>query len=122
RNQAGTAAPVPAELDRGGRPAGPAADHEHRHAGSWRVAHGRSAAGTIGVRIPPSRSISTSTTSPGVRNHGGVRTYPTPSGVPVAITSPGSRVRVRLIRLSRSGTVKIMSLVVPSCTVSPLTR
>lgn len=44
------------------------------------------------LRSTPSRSISTSTTSPGLRNTGGVRAMPTPGGVPVKITSPGSSV------------------------------
>jgi len=40
----------------------------------------------------PSPSISTSITSPCLRNTGGFRANPTPGGVPVAITSPGSSV------------------------------
>jgi hypothetical protein len=40
----------------------------------------------------PSPSISTSTVSPDAKKTGGRRAIPTPAGVPVAITSPGSRV------------------------------
>ena len=38
--------------------------------------------------MPP--SISTSTTSPGFSHKGGLRAKPTPSGVPVEITSPAA--------------------------------
>ena len=37
-------------------------------------------------------SIVISTTSPGQRNFGGLKPIPTPSGVPVAMISPGSNV------------------------------
>ncbi len=47
----------------------------------------------IGVRSVPIDSISTSTVSPAWSRRGGVRRNPTPSGVPVASTSPGRRVR-----------------------------
>jgi len=48
-----------------------------------------------GFRSRPTPSISTSTVSPGFSHKGGVRLAPTPPGVPVAITSPGSsRVKV----------------------------
>src|SRR6202042_1616506 len=43
-------------------------------------------------RSVPIRSISTSKTSPSAKNSGGLRAKPTPSGVPVAITSPGRSV------------------------------
>lgn len=43
----------------------------------------------IGVTSLPIPSISISTTSPGLRNCGGFRPAPTPSGVPLEITSPG---------------------------------
>ena len=41
----------------------------------------------------PIRSISTVIRSPSPRKRGGSRKAPTPPGVPVAITSPGSRVK-----------------------------
>src|SRR5438552_16487566 len=43
-------------------------------------------------RTDPSFSIRTSNTSPALSVTGGSRKNPTPSGVPVAITSPGSSV------------------------------
>ncbi len=43
----------------------------------------------------PMRSISTVTRSPSPRNRGGSRNAPTPPGVPVAMTSPGSSVNER---------------------------
>lgn len=46
----------------------------------------------IRLSSTPIFSISTSTTSPDLRKTGGVRLKPTPGGVPVRITSPGSRV------------------------------
>ena len=42
--------------------------------------------------MAPMPSISHVTTSPGLRNRGGFRKQPTPGGVPVKMTSPGSRV------------------------------
>src|SRR5438874_696937 len=51
---------------------------------------------TIGVRMDPTRSISTVTSSPGWRRRGGRRVYPTPLGVPVTTRSPGYRVIVSL--------------------------
>ncbi len=48
----------------------------------------------IGVRSVPMPSISIVTTSPGLRNSGGLRPAPTPSGVPLEITSPGYSVRI----------------------------
>jgi hypothetical protein len=47
-----------------------------------------------GFNNTPSPSTSTSTTSPGLRKTGGFRAKPTPGGVPVAMTSPGSSVTV----------------------------
>src|SRR5690606_8268152 len=52
------------------------------------------ACATIGLRSRPTPSISTSTTSPGFMNLGGLRLHPTPAGVPVTITSPGTRVKM----------------------------
>ena len=43
----------------------------------------------IGVVRVPMPSIVIETTSPGLRNSGGFRPAPTPSGVPVEMTSPG---------------------------------
>ena len=50
-------------------------------------AHAGSA--TTGLRRMPMPLISTSTTSPGTIQSGGLRACATPSGVPVAMTSPG---------------------------------
>src|SRR6478609_8790851 len=76
---------------------------------------------TIGVVTDPTPATVTSTTSPATRYRGGVRLNPTPSGVPVATTSPGFRV-ITSDRYARSSpTPNTMSAVVPSCTVSPLT-
>lgn len=49
----------------------------------------------------PIFSISTLTTSPSLRNNGGWRVKPTPSGVPVRITVPGNSVieRLRLLMM-----------------------
>jgi transcriptional regulator GlxA family with amidase domain len=44
----------------------------------------------MALRSTPTRSISISTTSPAFIHSGGVRLAPTPPGVPVTITSPGS--------------------------------
>jgi hypothetical protein len=44
------------------------------------------------VRSTPIAEISTSNTSPGFFQSGGLRLWPTPSGVPVAMTSPGCSV------------------------------
>ena len=61
-----------AELDGGDEATGAAADNQHIDVADAR--HGRSVAATIGVRSVPSRFTSTSTTSPGVRYQGGLRT------------------------------------------------
>ena len=47
---------------------------------------------TILLRSAPMASIADSITSPGWRYSGGVRPWPTPAGVPVAMMSPGSSV------------------------------
>src|SRR6185436_16080836 len=52
---------------------------------------------TTGFRKTPIFSISTSTTSPSFKKIGGVRLKPTPSGVPVAMMSPASKVINRLM-------------------------
>ena len=49
---------------------------------------------TMGLRSRPTDSISTSTTSPGFMYHEGLRLQPTPAGVPVMITSPGTSVKM----------------------------
>ena len=77
---------------------------------------------TTGLDSTPRPSTSTSTTSPGLRNTGGFRAKPTPGGVPVAITSPGSSVTV----CDRNDTMwsmpKISWSVDESCIVLPLSR
>jgi hypothetical protein len=55
------------------------------------VVQSEPATGFLRTPIP---SISISTISPGLRKIGGLRTNPTPLGVPVEITSPGSSVMV----------------------------
>src|SRR5207253_1991765 len=58
-------------------------------------ADGRAAAGGLGARqrsvfsSTPMPSTSRRTTSPRLRYFGGLKPMPTPTGVPVAITSPG---------------------------------
>ena len=47
---------------------------------------------TTGLRSTPTLPISTSQTSPSTSQRCGSRPMPTPLGVPVAITSPGSSV------------------------------
>ena len=68
------------------------------------------------------RSISTSTTSPSRSQRGGRAAAPTPAGVPVRITSPGSSVMRREAKAITSATGKIISLVRADCTVRPETR
>ena len=58
----------------------------------------------------PTFSISTSTTSPGLRNTGGLRVKPTPAGVPVAMTSPGTRSKIIEAYSIRRGILKIEML------------
>src|SRR6266508_473361 len=75
----------------------------------------------IRVSSTPSPSISTRISSPALRNSGGLRPAPTPDGVPVAITSPGSSA-ITLARCSITwATVKIISLVFESCLTCPFT-
>src|SRR5829696_1009311 len=64
-------------------------------------------------------SISTSISSPGLRNTGGLRAKPTPGGVPVAITSPGSSVIDSDKNSINAGTPKISWSVFESCIVCP---
>ena len=60
---------------------------------SARAQHARTAqrdSSTTGFRSTPIPEISTSSTSPALSQTGGWRLLPTPPGVPVAITSPGT--------------------------------
>src|SRR6185436_8895938 len=66
----------------------------------------------------PSPSTSTETVSPSRRKM--PLRPPTPAGVPVAMMSPGTSVVVRDSQAIVSTTEKIMSLVLPSWTTSPL--
>ena len=66
--------------------------------------------------------ISISTVSPTFMNSGGLRAKPTPPGVPVAIRSPGWRVRMREMSAIRVGTSKQRSPRDERWRSSPLTR
>src|ERR1022692_4003200 len=77
---------------------------------------------TTGFRSSPSPSISTSTTSPSFIYTGGLRATPTPGGVPVKITSPGSSVKTCDKYVSNSATLKIIWFVLLFCITSPLSR
>src|SRR5205823_12549922 len=70
----------------------------------------------------PMRSISTTTSSPGASQTGGFRKAPTPAGVPVAMTSPGSRVNACEQWLTISATPKYRSDVRADWRSSPLIR
>ena len=74
-----------------------------------------------GSPAAPMPSISIRTTSPGFRNRGGLKPMPTPTGVPVAMMSPGFRVMPALIVSMIVGMSKIRSAVVAFCRSSPLT-
>src|SRR5262245_61188877 len=77
---------------------------------------------TIGLESTPIFSTSTSTSSPAFIQGGGFLACATPEGVPVAMMSPGSSV-MNSDRYSIVLAVeKIMSDVLESCRVSPLTR
>ena len=67
-------------------------------------------------------AISTSKTSPSLRKRGGSKPTPTPSGVPVAITSPGDSVTLREMAAISVRTSKIRSAVLLSWRSSPFTR
>src|SRR5262249_39785336 len=75
-----------------------------------------------GLRSRPMPSISASTTSPFLRKIGGSRPAPTPAGVPVEMTSPGSSVVNVEIIATIAATGKIICPVLASCIVLPLTR
>ena len=77
-------------------------------ASGWQRLACRAVHHAIRLRSTPIRSISTSTTSPGFRNSGGLRAKPTPLGVPVARMSPASSVRPRERISMIIGMVKIM--------------
>jgi hypothetical protein len=73
--------------------------HMHPQSGDLRTHSGRHelapryhfVSATTEFRNTPIREMSTSTTSPGLSHRDGWRAMPTPGGVPVEITSPGSR-------------------------------
>jgi hypothetical protein len=71
--------------------------------------------GTTRFLSVPIPSITISTVSPALRG-------PMPSGVPVAMTSPGSKVMMPEIKLINLGLPKIRSHVLPDCFISPFTR
>src|SRR5581483_1328078 len=83
----------------------------------YRTAQTSSITGFVSVPRPV---IVTATVSPALRNHGGLRAKPTPLGVPVAITSPGSSVVHSVMCAIRVGMSKIILPVWLSCTTSPL--
>jgi hypothetical protein len=68
----------------------------------------------------PIFSISIATLSPVFSQSWGVRPMPTPWGVPVRMTSPGSNVNAWEQKEMSSATPKIISLVLLSCTTWPL--
>jgi hypothetical protein len=65
---------------------------------------------------------STSKTSPGCMKTGGLRAAPTPPGVPVMITSPGSRLIATLIISTSAETLKMSWSVLASCMTRPFKR
>jgi hypothetical protein len=67
------------------------------------------------------REISIRMRSPGASHTGGLRNAPTPAGVPVAMTSPGSSVTNRLMYSINRSTEKIIWDVCPCCMSSPFT-
>jgi hypothetical protein len=68
----------------------------------------------------PIPSIVTVMTSPGLRKTGSGRKAPTPSGVPVLMTSPSSRVMRAVMNAISYRTPKIMIRVLLSCIRCPL--
>src|SRR5688572_1098061 len=74
-----------------------------------------------GFSNTPIPSISRRTTSPGSKKICGLRNTPTPAGVPVLTTSPGSRVMTRDKKLNNRGSGNTQSAVDPSCMSLPLT-
>lgn len=71
----------------------PMVGHEVKLLGPSKAAGRAPQASRTGFSSVPSPVISIRTVSPGTRNTGGFRVKPTPAGVPVAIMSPGPRVR-----------------------------
>ena len=60
--------------------------------------------------------------SPAFIHTGGLRAWPTPAGVPITRTSPGSSVSTSASSAIVSATLKIMSLVFASCITCPFRR
>src|SRR6059036_3002591 len=81
---------------------------------SWLV----STAARIGVVNVPIPSISIVTVSPALRNSGGLRPAPTPSGVPLEITSPGYSVRIEVRYRIMCASSQIQFDVLPSCFIT----
>eukprot|EP01022_Parablepharisma_sp_SALTPOND_P011067 TRINITY_DN1458_c0_g1_i1.p2 TRINITY_DN1458_c0_g1~~TRINITY_DN1458_c0_g1_i1.p2 ORF type:complete len:758 (+),score=206.27 TRINITY_DN1458_c0_g1_i1:4238-6511(+) len=84
--------------------------------------HATSPSAPMVLTSRPMRSISISTLSPCFIHTGGVRDWPTPAGVPMMMTSPGSRVTHSVSSAMVSATFQIMSRVLASCITSPLRR
>src|SRR5688572_9507593 len=104
--------PRPREpVEHRGGTAAVAAEADYDHA-VGQVPHVRA---ITGLRSTPMSAISTSTMSPTAR-------LPTPAGVPVVITSPGSSVMCADTNSLRVGTSKIRSAVDESWRTAPLTR
>src|SRR6185436_661196 len=94
---------------------------DEQAAGAPRAAAGRHQPSLMTLRSRPTLLISTSQTSPGFMNSGGLRAAPTPPGVPVTITSPGcSVVKIEMYSISDGMSVIIMSIVV-RCFSTPFT-
>src|SRR3954469_2835003 len=72
-------------------------------------------------RCSPSPSMPSVTTSPALRNVGGFMPSPTPGGVPVVITSPGSITKNCEQYQTMCGISKIIVLVLPRWRFSPFT-
>ena len=89
---------------------------------SWRTAR-RSSLAPIAIvcSIAPRPSTSSRTTSPAARNCGGSIDWPTPSGVPVRMRSPGSSVHVSAMKSTSACGPKTRSAVLESWRSSPLT-
>src|SRR6202030_3036964 len=76
---------------------------------------------TIFCFCSPSPSMPSVTTSPAFRNVGGFMPRPTPGGVPVMMTSPGSRMKYCEQHHTMWRQSKIMVEVLPRWRFSPLT-
>ena len=86
--------PSRARLRRRPRPFRTASTVSGRMPGLPALSQPSSFSATTSFRRVPSSSISTSTTSPGLSQTGGLRAIPTPGGVPVKIRSPASSVMI----------------------------